>query len=236
MTRKSMSAGALPVFLLLAAFPLYGAGPDSATELGIGFHPEYTRSFHYAWDFFVFGRLQLPGNFTAGGGVAAGKIRDIVDVDAYAFAEYAVPFWEKYFPARIQFRYIYNGLPAYKTHVHTLLPLFSVNWRRFGFSLGETLRFTRFDGAPVSFEPILSYALYGILYTGPGAHIRLGIANGDDFTANNIGSWFVALRSRFAIGPAVFVISEVKVDISGNVRDLTSVYGISVREGIVFSW
>lgn len=223
------------IFLLTVIIPLHGIELSGA-EFGLGFHPEYTRSFHYSWDFFAFGRLELNDSFFLGAGIAAGKTWDVFDIDAYAFTEFAFPFFRKYLPVNVKFSYIYNGLPAYQTHIHTLLPVFSVNWRWLGFSAGETLRFTCFGGGPAIFEPILAYSVYVSPFNSPGADIRISLANFDDFTANNLGSYFFALNSRFAVGSFVSISSELKVAVSGNVGRITSVYGISVKQGIVFRW
>lgn len=129
-----------------------------------------------------------------------GQSWDILTLDAYGFTEAAVPFFRKYVPVNLKFAYTYNGLPDYETHIHTMLPLIQAGWRYFGFSIGETLRFTHFSDGPALFEPILT------------------------------------LTNRFRLTPLISIAGEMKIDISGNVGHLTSVYGLSFREGMIFTW
>jgi hypothetical protein len=211
-------------------------GEISKRELGFGFHPEYNRSMHFSWDFSAFGLVEFRRMLSFGAGLAAGQSWDIAEVDAYLFAEIASPFFRDYVPLSIKAAYIYNGLPGYETHIHTLLPLASLSWKWFGAALGGTLRFTRFAGDPVLFEPILAYSFYANFYNAGEAVMGIRLANFDDFSGNNMGSYFFGLYSCLRLTPRAAIAGELKIDMSGNVGRITSVYGISIREGVVFSW
>ncbi|MDR2470905.1 MAG: hypothetical protein LBD09_02190 [Treponema sp.] len=225
-------------FLLWTAVtvpPLFGLELSRA-ETGAGIHPEYSRSLHYSWDIFAFGLVELNRVLSFGGGAAAGQIWDQADLDLYLFTEYALPFFRTIVPLNLRFTYIYNGIPGYETRVHTLLPLASLNWRWFGFALGRTFRFTRFAGDPALYEPITAYSLHAVMLDTGEARAELGVANYDDFSSRNLGTFLVTVKSRVRIDPRLSLFNELSIDLSGNSGGLTSVHGISIREGVVIQW
>jgi hypothetical protein len=208
----------------------------SGVELGLTVHPEYNRSMYFSWDAGVFGLLELNRSFVFEGGLALGQIWDIMDIDAHVSGEFAFPFLRDYVPMNVKLAYIYNGMPDYETHIHTLLPLFSINWRWLGGSLGQTLRFTRFAGNPALFEPILAYRVYVNFYHTEESEVGISLANFDDYAANNLGAYFYVFYNRVRLNPLVSLSNELRIDISGTSAYPTSIYGMSYRGGVIFTW
>jgi hypothetical protein len=225
------------VVFFLVASKLYGFD-ISVTEarLGLGINPEYNRSFYYSWDIAAFGSIELNKSLVLGSGVSMGRTWDIFDINLQASAEYIFPFFRPYIPFHLKFAYLYNGLPDYKTNIHTLLPTGSLQWRWFGGSFGSALRFTAFDKDPPLFENILAYSAYVSFYNTEKTAIWLSLANFSDFAAENLGSYSFYLNNRFSITELVDITSEMEIAMSGNVGRIISVYGLALKEGIVFKW
>ena len=120
--------------------------------------------------------------------------------------------------------------------MHTLFPQASLNWRWFDFAAGPVFRYTRFAGYPVLFEPLLAFSVRTAFYDSGVWTAGIRLTNFDDFTCNNLASWFLCLNNRFRVSPRLSVTGELKMDISGNVNRLQSVYGLSFRQGILFTW
>jgi hypothetical protein len=216
---------------------MYGLDLElTRTEFGLGFQSEYNRSFHYSWDGSAFGLLEVNEALTVTGGISAGQIWDTPEINAYASAEFIFPFFRRYVPLGIKAGYIYNGLPGYETHSHTLLPLLLLHWKWFGFSAGMALRFTSFAGESALFEYVPAYSVDVNFFNMENAAAGIGVANFNTFEVRNLGSYVFRLYNRFRIGPHISVTGELEVVISGNVARLTSVYGIAYRKGLVFTW
>jgi hypothetical protein len=169
-------------------------------------------------------------------GVSMGQTWDIFDINMQASAEYVVPFFRPYIPLHLKFAYLYNGLPDYKTNIHTLLPTVSLKWRWFGGSIGYTLRHTVFDRDPPLSETIVAYSAYVSFYNTEKTAIWLGLANFSDFASRNLGSYSFYLNNRFSITELIDITSAMEIAMSGNVGRIASVYGIALKEGIVFKW
>ncbi|MFP3042139.1 hypothetical protein LQZ19_10020 [Treponema primitia] len=228
------------IVLLLCLFFIKNAyGFDisiTRAELGFGIIPEYNRSFYYSWDIMTTGSVEFNKNFILGSGVSMGQVEDIFDINTYINAEYGFPFFRPYVPMVLKIAYIYNGLPEYETHIHTLLPTFSFKWRYFGGSIGSTLRFTTFDKNPAIFEPIIAYSAYLNFYNTDDAVIGIGLSNYDDFNAANLGSYSFNLNNRIRITNLISLSNVVEIAMSGNVGHIVSVYGISYGGMIIFKW
>lgn len=224
-------------FLLLFV-PIYTYGLNlkiTNAETGLLCHTEYNVSMHFSWDIAAIGMLELNDLLNFKCGVAVGQSWDIAAVDAYGSIEFHFPF-PGYIPLRIRTAYIYNGFPSYQIHTHTLIPLASLTWRYFGVSAGYKLRFTTSSTGPVLFEPIMAFSVFAYFLNTKSHIVGIGLANYDDFAGNNFSSYFFMLNNRSMLTEKIAISNELKVDISGNVGHLTSVYGISYRVGIIFKW
>jgi len=204
-------------------------------EAGFLLHPEYNSSMHFSWDTGISAMIELNKLLILKGGITIGQSWDILALDTYVSAEYRIPFF-KFIPISFKTAFIYNGLPAYKINTSSLIPLTALTWRYFDASAGCNLRFTSFTEGPVLFEPIFAYSFAVNLYNAENHLVRLIFANYDNFTANNLGAYFFKLQNRFSLTGNICISNELKIDISGNVGQLNSVYGISYRIGVIYKW
>ncbi|GHV81624.1 hypothetical protein AGMMS49991_01820 [Spirochaetia bacterium] len=200
-------------------------------ELGAAFKPEYNRSLGFCWDISAFGSLKLNKLAAVKGGLALGMTGPGFDIDTYISGEVDMPFWS---PLSFGLSYIYNGLPGYKTNVHTLLPAFSIKGKWAGITVGPALRFTGFDSA-VFFEYTLAASAFANFYNTEKLRIGIRAANFNDFSAGNFGSYSLNLNSlvRFE---QISLINEIELYQSGSSGLTSNFYGIAYKGGILFTW
>ena len=224
------------LFFLMVISQTYGFELKATrAETALFFRPEYNLNFRFTWDIALFGSLELNELLILNGGIAAGQIRDIAAIDAHGSAEIRFPFL-KLVPLSLKAAYIYNGLPAYNTHIHSLLPLAAIEWRYFGVSAGYLFRYTFFSGNPVLFEPILAYRLFVNFFNTDNVFAGISLENYDDFFADNLGFYSIGLYNRFRLTQLISASSELEINISGNVGRITSIYGLTCKCGIIFTW
>jgi hypothetical protein len=215
---------------------IYGLNPEiTGAEAGFLLHPEYNSSMHFSWDTGTSAMIEINKLLILRGGITIGQSRDILVLDTYVSAEYRIPFFN-FILISLKTAFIYNSLPAYKINTSSLIPLAALTWRYFDASVGCNMRFTTFTEGPVLFEPVLAYSFAVNLYNAENRLVRLVFANYDDFTANNLGANFFKLQNRFRLTGNICISNELKIDISGNVARLNSVYGISCRIGVIYKW
>jgi hypothetical protein len=237
MCGKTCSGLFFLIFLLFFVSGAYGFDVSiTETELGFGVYPEYNRGCHFCWGISSFGSLKLNNTTTVGAGISTGQTGSDFNINAYTDIEYAFSSLGPYIPLYVGARYLFNGLMEYETRVHTLLPLLSLRWRWFDVSLGSTLRFTIFDSDFALFEKIFAYSIHINFYNTEAARIGFGMTNFGRFATENpyVHSFF--LDNKFHITERVSISTEVKMILSGNVKRLTSVYGITLKEEIIFTW
>jgi hypothetical protein len=206
-------------------------------NVGIEFHPEYNHSFYYSYDIYIFGLIEFNKSLILSSGIAMGQTWDTFDISAYTSVEYAFPFFRKFVPMNFKFAYMYNGLPDFEVHTHTILPLFSLKWKYGGGSIGYIGRFTYFDKeSPALYEPVLAYSVFANFYNTEKATVGVRLSNFDDFSARNLGAYSFYFDNKFNLNEHFSIISNIEIAMSGNVAQITSVYGISFIEGVVFKW
>jgi hypothetical protein len=200
-------------------------------ELGAEFQPEYNRSLGFCWDISAFGSLKVNDLVTVKGGLALGTTGPVFDIDTFISGTVDMPFWT---PLSFGLAYIYNGLPGYETNMHTLLPTVSVKGKWAGITLGFTLRFTGFDSV-VIFEPMQAISAFANFYNTEKLRIGIRIANFNDFSAGNFGSYSLNLNSlvRFE---QISLINEIELYQSGSSGLTANFYGIAYKGGVLFAW
>jgi hypothetical protein len=221
------------IFLVLGG-TAYGFGISlTKAELECAFLPEYNRSFHYSWDMAASGLLELNGCFTFSGGITLGKIRGEQNTGAFTAADYGLPFFRSYFPLHVKFAYMYNAV--FEVPSHTLLPTLSVQWRYCCFFLGPAMRYTIFDGNSL-FEPVTAFLVYVNFYNTERAVAGISLGNTDDFEVRHQGAYSFYLYNRFSVAKRISIASEMELALSGNVGRITSVYGLTFKQGVIFTW
>jgi hypothetical protein len=222
--------------LLLFLLPPILPGMDirvTGKEAGFNLRAEYNRAFYYCGDLAIFGAAGLNDRYTVKSGFALGNAGEEFDIRLFTAGDAALPV-----PVPLYFNlgYIYNGLPGYETHSHSILPLVSLRGRWAGIALGTSLRFTTFFDEPPLFESTLSFSGYVNFYLGQTLRLGLRCANFDDFSAGNMGSYFINLNSAIRLNALITLVSEIELLQSGSSALSANFYGLACRGGIQFSW
>jgi hypothetical protein len=221
------------IIFFLALQNLYANGPEiTCIELGFDFRGEYNRSFLYELDFAAQGSIELNDLYTFRGGVSLGATGGSFGIKAFTRAEAGPVFKLLHF----SLAYIYNGLPAYGAHTHTLLPLVSVQGRWAGISAGPSFRFTRYFGGKPLFETVLSLWGYVNFVSNDNLVIGMSLANYNDFYIGNMGSYSLGVNSFIRINDHWSINNDIVLLQSGSIGLTASFYGIAYRGGFRYTW
>jgi hypothetical protein len=213
---------------------LYGADLSiTGKELGFEFIPEYNRTFYQAWSFAVLGSVTLNNRHAIRGGLALRETTDLYEADAFINGEAALPFS---LPVSVGFTYYYNVLPDYAETIHSALPIVSLKGQWAGISLGLNVRFTVPGTDPLVVESILAFSTYVNFFNTEDLRIGLKWANYNDFTAGNMGSYFLNLNSMIRVIPSLALINELELYQSGSVGLVAVFYGVAYKAGVSFTW
>ena len=202
-------------------------------EAGVYFKGEYNRSFYWYGDISIIGAVELNNKFTFKGGFLYGKTNYDTDIKAFTGARFD-PWADK--PLNLSLSYIYNGLPEYEVHSHTILPVISYNAKWAGIGVGTSFRFTSFFGEPAVFESLLSFSGYVNFINNEKLRLGISCANFSDFHAGNMGSYSLGLNSVIHINRKWSVINDFELMQSGSTGLSATFYGISWRGGMKFTW
>ncbi|MDR1908739.1 MAG: hypothetical protein LBQ35_02365 [Spirochaetaceae bacterium] len=205
-------------------------------EFGAGTAQNHNRGFYYFWSVNSFFSAEFDESLMLYCAATLGQRAGIFDLGSTLSVEYGLPFLRPYVPLFLKSAYLYQGLPAWETHIHTLISTAALKWKRAGFSLGYTLRWTNFTTGPVLFEPVIAYMAYLTFFKAGDTVIGARISNFGDSYADNLASFHVALDNEFELGKRIRITCGFEVLLSGNVGHIVSVYGVSFREGIIFKW
>jgi hypothetical protein len=222
------------LILIVIAQNLYSMAPQiTGKRLDFYFSPEYNRAYNFCWDTSATGAIELNNRYTVKGGLALGTIANVFYMKGFAGGEVALPVS---FPLYVSLAYNYNGLPEYENHTHSVLPLISLKGKWVGASLGVNLRSTSFFGEPPIFEPIISALIYVNFVNNNIFRIGLKIANIDDYTYGNIGSYFLNLNSSVRLNKMLSLVNEIELHQSGSIGLASNFYGFIYRGGVTLSW
>jgi hypothetical protein len=222
------------VFIFCLTPGIYGFDIEvTHKELGIAVMPEYTRVFSQGFTMSGRGLFELNNRVSFKGGMAVWAASSIYEADIFMGGEYALPVRV---PLCINLSYVYNGLPDYETHSHSLLHTFMIRGRWVGASLGFNLRLTSFYGEDVLFEPIIAFSGYVNFYTSEKFRIGISGANYNEFVAGNFGSYFFGLNSKVQLSNLVALTHDLELRQAGSIGLSANFYGIAYRCEVIFSW
>jgi hypothetical protein len=216
------------------ALDIYLTGIEAEFDI----KPEFNRTFYYCIDTSLTGALELNNRLTLGGGFSLGAWgfaagNGVLAYNAFGKAGFRFPVR---FSLELGFLYIYNGMPDYKTGMHTMLPLLSSRWKWAGFSLGTTLRYTVYDQEAPIFEPVPAFLVFVNFINTQNLRAGLRAANFSDFLAGNMGAYFLNLNAAIKIGRRLYLINEIELYQTGSIGLTTAFYGIAYRGGIKYRW
>jgi hypothetical protein len=222
------------LFLLVFIFSFYNihALDVTARDAEAYITAESNRSHYYA-DISLTCAIELENMFRLKGGIALGAVPDTAAIGSFINAEY-LPF--SGIPLSFSASYIYNGLPGYKAHTHSILPFVSYNTWRAGISLGSNFRFTSFFGENAQFESIFSFSGYFNFINNDSLLLGIGFGNFSDFMAKNIGAYSLSLFADIRLDDRWSIINNMELMQSGGDGFSTTFYGFAWRAGVRFSW
>ena len=194
---------------------------------------EYNRGFNYYGDISAIGSIELNNIFTFRLGFALGKAADSTIINTHTSASIA-PFSR--IPIYFHLIYIYNGIPDYENHAHSILPLVSYNTARAGISIGPSLRLTSFFDEIAVFEPILSFSMYFNFINNDRLCIGINFANFNDFQTKNFGAYSLILNVLIRLDEKWQIINELEFTQSGGDGFSTIFYGFGWRGGVKYKW
>jgi hypothetical protein len=194
---------------------------------------EYNRSFGCYGDLSVIGELELIDIYTFRGGFLYGGSAGVKDIKTFARANAA--FFSE-IPLVFSISWIYNGLPDYETHVHTVLPFVSFSARQAGISIGTNFRFPSFFNEPAIFESVVAFSAYFHFYVIETIRVGIVFGNFCEFYAGNIGAYSLKLNAAVRINNDWSIHNEVKLAQSGGDGLSSIFYGIAWQGGVRYSW
>lgn len=194
---------------------------------------EYSRSYDFYGDISAIGAIELNNRLAIRTGFSIGWAQDITDIRFFSGARFGLL---KKWPLGLGLSWIYNGLPEYKAHSHTLLPCLSWNGKYLGAAIGPSLRVSSFFNEPAIFESMLSAGVYANFINDEKMRIGLILANFSDFQANNFGHYLLCLNTRVRINGNWSVLGELEAKQSGGDGFTADFYAIALRGGARFTW
>jgi len=223
------------ILLLLLFIPLQYINALEITKIETDAYirGEFNRSFNYHGGLSATGAIELDNRYTFRGGISFGSTKINSDINTFIGARYS-PFPN--LPLHFSLSYIYNGLPEYNAHTHSILPVIYFNAKRAGISVGFNFRFTSFFGSNAQFESILSFYGYFNFINNDNLRIWAGAGNFSDFYAKNMGAYSLSFGAVVRIDSNWSIIGQLELMQSGGDGFSTNFYGIAWSGGAKYSW
>lgn len=226
--------GLLPLLFFLAVHNIHAFDMEITGKTIEGYsRKEYNRTSLYYGELSSIGAIALNDRYVFKSGISIGKTAVDTDIKLCNSARFD-PFAGK--PLQIAAAYLYTGLPEYRTHAHTILPVIAYNARWAGIGIGTGLRFTSFSGEPALFEAVLSFSGYVNFICKEALRIGIRCANFNDFSAGNMGSYALTLNSAVRLTKNWSIMNDLELMQSGSVALSAGFYGIAWRGGAQFTW
>jgi hypothetical protein len=194
---------------------------------------EYNRSYNFYGDISAIGAIELNNRLKFKTGISVGGAEGVTDIRIFTNTRFGLPVkW----PFGLGLIWIYNGLPEYEAHSHTLLPCFSFNARYAGIAIGPSFRFTNFYEEPAIFESTLSISVYANFINNNKLRIGVILANFNDFQIHNFALYSLSVYSTVQINRRWSVLNELELKQSGGDGISAAFYGVAMRTGAKFAW
>jgi len=194
---------------------------------------EYNRNYVFLGDISAIGGVELNNRLKFRSGISLGWADNITDIKTFSSARFGL--FAKW-PLGVEFSWIYNGLPEYETHSHTVLQFISWNAKYAGITIGPGFRFTSFFSESPIFETTLSVNVYANFINNEKLRIGVSVANFNDFQARNFAFYSLCLNSAVQINRRWSLLNELELKQSGGDGLSTVFYGIAMRGGARFKW
>jgi hypothetical protein len=194
---------------------------------------EYNRSYYFLGGISATGAVELNHRLKFKTGLSLGWAEGITDIKIFTNAGFGLL---KKWPLGLELSWMYNGLPEYETHSHTLLPVIYFNAKYGGISIGPGFRFTSFFNEPAIFQPTLSISVYANFINNEKLRIGVSLANFNDFQANNFALYSLCFNSAIHINRRWSLLNELELKQSGGDGLTAAFYGVALRGGARFTW
>ena len=228
-------SGAFFIFALLLPWQgLFALNMEiTGRELGFSFRAEYNRTFHFSHDYAIFGGIELNNRYAFSTGFAVGKLGDETEIKAFSSGHFT-PLVR--LPLNLNFSYVYNGLPGFRMHSHSILTFFSYNWRRAGIALGFNFRYTSFFGEAFLFEPMLVFSVYFNFVNTERFTLGIKCGNFSEFYIGNLSQFSYSLNGTLRLNQNWSLWGELEMAQSGNFIFAATFYKFAYTGGVRFSW
>jgi len=205
----------------------------SGKEIEASLRGEYNRTFYRHGEISAIGAVELNNRYKVRGGLSFGISSFDYDINSFINAGCS-PFLK--LPLNFSVSYIYNGLPEYEAHTHSIMPIVSFNAKRAGISIGPNFRLSSFFGEPAIFESILSFYVYFNFINNNTLHVGTAWRNYNDFHAKNISAYWLNFYALIRLYANWSIISQIDLMQSGGDGLSSTFYGISCCAGVKYSW
>ena len=202
-------------------------------EVEAFFRAEYNRSSIFYGEMSVLGGIEFYNLLKLKGGISIGRTKGSTDLNSFIRVNYS-PFAR--IPLNFSLAYIYNGIPEYEAHSHSLLPFITYGASRAGISAGVNFRFSSFFGEKPQFESLLSFYGYVNIVNTNSLIIRIGAGTFSDFYAKNIGAYSLKINIDIYLDSKWSILNELELMQSGGNGFSTNFYGFAWRGGARYSW
>ena len=223
------------IFILILPLQSLFALDIEITEkkLMFSFRAEYNRTFHFSHDYAIFGGVELNNRYAFRTGFALGKLGDETEIKAFGSAGF-IPFAD--LPLNLNLSYVYNGLPGFRMHSHSILPYFSYDWLRAGIAFGFNSRYTSYFGEAFLFEPMFVFLMYFNFLDTEKLTLGIKCSNFSQFYIGHFGHLSFSLNGTWRLNQNWVLWSELEMVQSGNLFLTATFYRFVYTGGLKFSW
>jgi len=198
---------------------------------------EYNRNYYFLGDISAIDAVELNNRLKFKTGFSIGWAEDITDIKIFTSARFGLlEKWPQGHPLGLGLSWIYNGLPEYEAHSHTVLPVISWNAKYWGISIGPGFRFTAFFREAVIYEPTLAISVYANFINNEKVRVRVSLANFNDFQTNNFALYSLCFNSAVRLNRCWSLLNELELKQSGGDGLTAAFYGVALRGGARFTW
>jgi len=205
----------------------------SGKEVEAYLRGEYNRNYYFFGDISAVGAVEFNNRLKLRTGVSIGRAEGITDIKIFTNARFGL--LEKW-PLGVGLSWIYNGLPEYKAHSNTLLPVVSYNSKYAGITIGHGFRFTSFFNEPAIYEPTLSINVYVNFINNEKFRVGVSLSNFNESQANNFALYSLCFNSTVHLNRQWSLLNELELKQSGGDGLTAAFYGIALRAGARFTW
>jgi hypothetical protein len=193
---------------------------------------ERNQAFNLFSNLSALGKVELNNIWAVRGGFSLGGSAGVTDISLLLNGS-VFPFS---YPLGFSLQYLYNGLPEYEAHGHSILPMAALNYRIAGIAVGVNFRFTSFFNMEPQFESILTFLGYLNFINNEKLRLGISIGNLSDFNAANIGMMSTRINSQVNLNDNWSIVNDVELLQSGLDGFTATYYGIAWRGGVKYKW